>query len=1516
VTPMSKRTSVREADLFFSDLYGVYDVRPVPERPTVSAPHTRLQQEASQAARIFDRIAHRGELTTEVFFESDAGDPSALGPWRIVAPPSSATPVDRLRSGDLVVQRALGDGQLASLLVLDEDIEPPTLYGADGLIRADTLVLRSAVPAEGDSFAFVESDAESPPTVTPVVASPRRTGARWLEAAHAGFLGKIPERTSSKRGRRVLLHARVAKSVGYESWLEPAAIRARDEIIVKEIKKGNIPDYLRRGKVVAIAFTDDDGKAHGIMYQVMPDYLAIGTDENHVMVPLTAPAAQSVADAFGCILPTAHMVDQIMKQAGGKLAAQPRPYYQDGSIDRKTGRRRPFWDPSKDSKLLATHNFDDLLKLPDRQMSTAAYIEHDLAIKRQLKEMAIERAIGMPLLAGHKKDLVIAASPDRQKLQFYGWYTIVKGKAEPIQAIKNRPGFPVNAHGPLYVDYSHGVRLVAGTMVADGREMSAAEVLAHPILSKGLSKEGPITSPRVPQPAQPARARRARTREASEDLESAAVREVAADPRSRPGPGAVTPAIAAPPAFQILAPTQAPLVNARWSVHQNDRTFTGAVKADGWTGPIDPAGKFDPSQPFRVHVAGCVCSIVSGAMLLASDPSVEYGGQFVDWSLADDTNFQKRSTFWGEYERARKIHAPLDVFRFLQHDHVMRRPVKLLARYSRAVFEARPLAIRLGPIVRYVDTRCALIWLELETPGLVRVTFGKANDQGNLPAAGDVPPAHQDRFTTSVRVGGRHYAVVRLEGLAADSVYQYTITLAPQPPVGALPVAQADFTPAVFPREPVYGSHATLKNVLQQISLAGSEWLFFRSAPRGSDRLRFAHGSCRKWPGDHDAAKRSPGPDMLEVFGNDWLRKKAWSEWPRFFLHTGDQIYADDVGVTMGGVMLRHRFAAVAPGPSPSGGADVASGAWAGRFRSRYAPLGSPQAPRDDLDQLRALRPRAKDSSHDLDLPIKRALRARAQAAFATARAPLPLRFTLRVANGLLWHVPDEENEIPRVDLRHGLRSRQIYRLEGPPAREFHIEYPAAGDTEGVHAADFAEYAALYQQAWNVPGARRVLAHLSSYMLFDDHDVTDDWNADAVWLKIVHSNKDPRRFWTDTVTDALCAYWIYQGWGNLAPEQWARDPRVEILERSRKSGRDALPELRRLVASRAVDTTAPGADASGKLDWNFTVPAGDIPFLAIDLRTDLSGRGVLSKARHDWLEQALAGSRSPVAFVVLPVPYLMPDPMLFAFRNPAFVGFLAGARSTAAFKRSSDIEHPAGLPVWDQIKGILSRLQQTSRLKTVVFLAGDIHFSSNLDGQLRGSRRPPRMLQLISSGLRQAITSKKQGQLTGAYNTWLNAISRAQGVDVHRSVRITLGGLHEPSGGLRNFLFEPSVAMVDVKMTPYGPASARTTVPLVQQTHLTRDAKGKVVGYRFRHMTQGDGSAVMTLKDPGFEHPASPKDYPAAVGGIGVAREMDEWASEEDEQQIVTIEPADGMAVPLEAPEAKAEVEAAGGVCG
>src|SRR5919204_236762 len=61
-----------------------------------------------------------------------------------------------------------------------------------------------------------------------------------------------------------------------------------------------------------------------------------------------------------------------------------------------------------------------------------------------------------------------------------------------------------------------------------------------------------------------------------------------------------------------------------------------------------------------------------------------------------------------------------------------------------------------------------------------------------------------------------------------------------------------------------------------------------------------------------------------------------------------------------------------------------------------------------------------------------------------------------------------------------------------------------------------------------LPAVRRVLANVPTYMIFDDHDVTDDWNLTREWHNQVWRSPGGRR----VVANALAAYWAFQGWGN------------------------------------------------------------------------------------------------------------------------------------------------------------------------------------------------------------------------------------------------------------------------------------------------------------------------------------------------------------------------------------------------
>src|SRR6478609_8326771 len=95
----------------------------------------------------------------------------------------------------------------------------------------------------------------------------------------------------------------------------------RETFICSEILSGNIPSFLR--KLCPVFLTDFGTSGVNLEIYVMPNYLAIGSDDDYRFMPMTPATAQCIADASGCILPTRKMVDVIYESAAVKLSPQP-----------------------------------------------------------------------------------------------------------------------------------------------------------------------------------------------------------------------------------------------------------------------------------------------------------------------------------------------------------------------------------------------------------------------------------------------------------------------------------------------------------------------------------------------------------------------------------------------------------------------------------------------------------------------------------------------------------------------------------------------------------------------------------------------------------------------------------------------------------------------------------------------------------------------------------------------------------------------------------------------------------------------------------------------------------------------------------------------------------------------------------------------------------------------------------------------------------------------------------------
>lgn len=215
---------------------------------------------------------------------------------------------------------------------------------------------------------------------------------------------------------------------------------AMDEAISEAILAGNVPSYQRRFVPITV---EAEGRVATL--HVLCDYLAVGSDEDFVRMPMTSAAAQRIANRVGATLPTPKLVDEIYRQAVVKLP----PSWIDGG---------PTEGTLADYK---TH--------------------HDTLEERRLRG---GHPLGV-LTAGHKKDIVlcelVAERPGR--VAIYGWHKREGSVVQPLST----------AHSCRYADYSHGVRLVDQQMRVGSEIVRVSDALADAELAYLLSDDGPLS---------------------------------------------------------------------------------------------------------------------------------------------------------------------------------------------------------------------------------------------------------------------------------------------------------------------------------------------------------------------------------------------------------------------------------------------------------------------------------------------------------------------------------------------------------------------------------------------------------------------------------------------------------------------------------------------------------------------------------------------------------------------------------------------------------------------------------------------------------------------------------------------------------------------------------------------------------------------------------------------------------------------------------------------------------------
>ena len=324
----------------------------------------------------------------------------------------------------------------------------------------------------------------------------------------------------------------------------------------------------------------------------------------------------------------------------------------------------------------------------------------------------------------------------------------------------------------------------------------------------------------------------------------------------------------------------------------------------------------------------------------------------------------------------------------------------------------------------------------------------------------------------------------------------------------------------------------------------------------------------------------------------------------------------------------------------------------------------------------------------------------------------------------------------------------QVYADEvSPETLEFIEQRRGTDRPPGEQIADFEEYTRLYRESWSEPDIRWLLSTVPTAMIFDDHDVNDDWNIS--WLWVEEMRREP--WWEARITGAFMAYWVYQHLGNLSPPELEADTTFPQV----KDEEDAGPLLRRLAHTWDRESAASR--------WAFYRDFGDTRLLVLDSRAARvladGRRQMVDDEEWDWIVEHSSGPFDHVV-IASTLPVFLPTGIhhLQAWNEALCAGRWGrlAANLSERLRRAVDLEHWAAFnrsfeQLCDWLRTLACGTDGAEPPATVLLLGGDVHCSSIAEVDL-GAGPSCRVHQLVCSPYRNPLSAKERRvvQATGS----------------------------------------------------------------------------------------------------------------------------------------------------------------------
>jgi len=705
-------------------------------------------------------------------------------------------------------------------------------------------------------------------------------------------------------------------------------------------------------------------------------------------------------------------------------------------------------------------------------------------------------------------------------------------------------------------------------------------------------------------------------------------------------------------------------------------------------------------------------------------------------------------------------------------------------------FNTLPL-ILCGPIVRRVEPGLVTVWVVLKEARTIKLelyngyrTPPDKEDKGRT-AAFSSPPI------TTMKVGERlHIGLVFIE-------------------------TNGLFTPgAIFSYNLFFTGGSSEENLIS-LGLLGEPVLLgfkkgqlpsFVLAPQKLENLRIAHGSCRKPYG-----RGRDGLAMLAKVMEDDFTNPARATDPKVrphcLFHTGDQIYADDVSGHMMHLLIdAGNFLLGVTEPLPFPKLDD-------KNRNKRFPVLTATPSAELLDkEVNWL-----DATAECWPPMRRATNyysafSGEEDSHLTSFAEFCAAYLFQWSD-VLWpeELPDP-GDLFDAKLNGAAIGSRDYLLpfipefpfdlftilsEGERAKKsveeqnnYSIQFMSLGHDEEIkynQRKELIEHkrekfikdsnkptssrAALLEFRAGLPLVRRTLANIPSIMIFDDHDVTDDWYLTGNWSKNALSNPLGQTI----IRNGLTAFALFQACGNNpkayftpnSPEDKLVANFRALLGRYKKKASDpALPAdiMAEIYTESQKINKMLGFDnfENPPVKWHCNFRLGPAKVYVLDTRTrrdfsaglDSPPNLIGPKALAEQLPDTALPLGTELAIVISPAPVLglaametIGQPIVSRIMDCIKIGKVGGENAdrkvTHRGHESLDVE------AWSiNQKGFEALLKRCAPLKKVMFLSGDVHYgiTTQMDYFIKGQSEASRFVQMVSSSFKNI---KPEGQLMG-----------------------------------------------------------------------------------------------------------------------------------------------------------------------